>query len=220
VVFDPSQIQQIRLMTVPSADSTTAPSPRRRRKLLGLIFAICAAPVIASYLAYYLVRPGARTNYGELIEPQRPLPALRLGDETGRPVDVATWRGHWVMLQVDGARCEEDCRRKLWDMRQLRLTTGRERDRILRVWLVTDDAALDPALQRDFDGTAVLRADPDELRALLVAGRGTDGAGDGLRGSIWIVDPLGNVMLRWPADGDPQRMKRDLNRLLAASSIG
>ena len=201
-------------MTVSSPPSPVLPSvpPKRRRNLVLVIFAVCAAPVIASYLAYYLLPPSGRTNYGTLVEPQRPLPSLALVDLDGHPVDPASWRGRWVMVQVDPSACDDACKRKLWNMRQLRLTTGRERDRVLRAWLVTDAAPIDGGLLQAYDGTQVLRADPAALAPLF-------GAADP-RGAIWIVDPNGNLMLEWPADGDPQRMKRDLNRLLQASSIG
>ncbi|HUN91517.1 MAG TPA: cytochrome C oxidase subunit I [Burkholderiaceae bacterium] len=207
-------------MNVPAGPSGAAiAAPPRRRRLLLLVFLVCAAPVIASYLAYYRFPPAGRTNYGALVEPQRPLATLALRGPDGGPLDLSSWRGHWVMLQVDAAACAADCRRKLWDMRQLRLTTGKDRDRVLRAWLVTDAAPIDADLQREFEGTDIRRADAATVAATIDSAAPAGASGSASR-FIWLVDPGGNLMLRWPADGDPNRMKRDLLRLLAASSIG
>lgn len=195
-----------------------APSPshwRRYRELYALLV-VCIAPVVASYLAYYVFQPSGRTNYGQLIEPQRPLPALRLTALDGTPVDPASLRGQWLMLQADAGACAADCQKKLWLMRQVRLTQGREADRITRVFLVTDDAPVDAALLREYDGTLFLRITRTEAAAWLDTGA----AGATLEAPIWLADPLGNLMLRWPAAPDPSRVKRDLGKVLKASRIG
>lgn len=189
----------------------------RRYRTLYLLLAVCVAPVLASYLAYYLVPPQGRTNYGELIEPQRPAPALSLTRLDGSRIEMAALRGQWLMLQVDEAACGTACQRKLWNMRQVRLTQGKDRDRIERVWLITDAAPLETILLREYDGTLLLRADRAELAAFLALPR--DPAAR-LTDHIWLIDPLGNLMLRWPKAEDPNRMKRDLTKLLRASRIG
>lgn len=200
--------------------------PRGRWKLYAVI-AICAAPVIASYLVYYFVRPDARSNYGTLIEPQRPTPALHLKTLDGRAVDSASLRGKWLMVMVAGGDCPRACQDKLYHLRQVRLTTGKERERVVRVWLIPDDAPLSTMLIREYDGTAMLRADPKEIAPWLggdrvasepVAESGTF-AGT-YADHIYMVDPLGNLMMRFPVDADPSKTKRDLAKLLRASSIG
>jgi hypothetical protein len=192
------------------------PSHWRRYRSLYLLLAVCAAPVFASYTAYYLSPPAGRTNYGALVEPQRPLPALRLHRLDGTAVAADSLRGSWAMLQVDGGGCDAACEQKLWKMRQVRLTTGRDADRVQRVWLIVDEAPLATALLREFDGTQFLRAGRDEVAAFLPLADSTTGLAD----HIWLIDPLGNLMLRWPKDADPNRMKKDLARLLKASGIG
>jgi hypothetical protein len=197
----------------PASDVLPAPARRRRtqRLKLLLVLAVCAAPVIASYLAYYVFPPEGRTNYGTLIEPQRPVPTLRLARLDGSGFDFATLKGRWVMLQVDRAACGDECREKLLMMRQQRTMTGKDRDRLERVWLVTDAAPLAPELLSEFEGTIVLRAARAELEPLLPV------AGDGrLEDHIWIVDPRGNVMMRHPKSPDPQRVRSDIARLLRA----
>ena len=187
----------------------------RRYRALYLLLAVCLAPVIASYTAYYVLPPEGRTNYGELIVPQRPVPALRLTRLDGTAFDLQSLRGRWVLMTVDSADCAAECQRKLWKLRQVRLTSGKERDRVERVFLITDPGPLETMLLREYDGTLFLRADPGEVSSLLQPSTPAD-----LATGLWVVDPLGNLMLRWPPDADPNRMKRDLGRLLRASRVG
>ena len=187
----------------------------RRYRTLYLLIAVCVAPVLASYLMYYVFPPSGRTNYGDLIVPQRPTPELGLRSEDGSAYSLGRLRGSWVMLKVDTAACDEACRLQLWQMRQLRTMQGKDADRIARVFMVTDDAPLEMALMREHDGAVVLRADRAELERFLPAGKGTR-----LEDHLFLIDPIGNLMLRWPKDADPNRMKRDIGRLLKASRIG
>jgi hypothetical protein len=198
------------------AASAPPPSHWRRYRTLYLLLAVCVAPVFASYTAYYLLPPSGRTNYGALVEPQRPLPELSLRRLDGSAVAAASLRGSWLMVQVDTGACDAACRKKLWQMRQVRLTTGRDADRVQRVWLITDHAPLATEVLREYDGTLFLRARPDEVAAFLAP----EAPAAALAEHIWLVDPLGNLMLRWPKDADPSRMKKDLIKLLKVSGIG
>lgn len=189
----------------------------RRYRTLYLLLAVCVAPVLASYTAYYLLPPSGRTNYGTLVEPQRPLPALSLRRLDGTAVQAASLRGSWLMVQVDGGACDAACEQKLWKMRQVRLTTGKDADRVQRLWLIVDEAPLATLVMREYDGTLFLRARADELAAFLPLPAEPEA---GLAGPIWLIDPLGNLMLRWPKDADPSRMKKDLIKLLKTSKIG
>ncbi|MGI9025493.1 MAG: SCO family protein [Burkholderiaceae bacterium] len=201
--------------------ASTRPDATRSRgrwKLYAVI-AICAAPAIASYLVYYFVRPDARSNYGTLIEPQRPMPALHLKALDGRGVDAASLRGKWLMVMVAGGDCPRVCQDRLYHLRQVRLTAGKDRDRVVRVWLIPDDAPLSTMLMREYDGTAMLRADPKEIAPWLGGGAAASRAAD-YTDHIYVVDPLGNLMMRFPVDADPNKTKRDLAKLLRASSVG
>ena len=192
----------------------TAARSRGRLKLLAILL-VCAAPVVASYLAYYVLPPAGRTNYGTLIVPQRPVPALRLIGTDGTPRRFDALLGQWVLLQADAGACGPACVAKLTALRQQRTMTGRDRDRIDRAWLVTDDVAPAAGLLREFDGTWVARADPGELAALLPVEPGRR-----IEDYLYLVDPLGNLMMRFPADGEPARIRKDLGRLLRASRVG
>jgi hypothetical protein len=180
------------------------------------VLAICAAPLIASYFTYYVIKPQSRTNYGDLIDP-RAHPAPQLGAATldGKSVSLDAWKGKWIMLQVDSGNCEDACKKKLLDMRQLRLMQGKEMDRIERVWLITDDKPVETIVLREFDGTRVLRASRDQVNAWLPADPGGSPADH-----IYMIDPLGNLMMRFPKNPDPSKMKKDIAKLLKASRIG
>lgn len=195
--------------------SAAVPVKSGRWKMLGLL-AICAAPVIASYLAYYVIKPEGRTNYGTLLDP-RAYPVPRLGGQTldGKPVELDAYKGKWLMVHVDSAACAAPCQKKLYDMRQLRTAQGKERDRIERVWLITDQAPLDTVTLREYDGTRLLRVAPAVLQAWLPTQPGAT-----LNEHIYMIDPLGNLMMRWPKDADPNKIKRDVSKLLRASGIG
>lgn len=186
-----------------------------RWKLLGLVL-FAALPVIASYFTYYVIRPEGRTNYAELIVPARPLPALTLTDLDGRPVDAASLKGQWLLVVVGPAACGEGCEQRLFLQRQLREMTGRERERIDKLWLVTDDAPVAAGLREALaapPATQVLRVPAAELSAWLAAA-----PGESLDAHLYVVDPMGQWMMRAPARPDPGRLKRDVDRLLRASS--
>ena len=176
------------------------------------ILAACAAPVIAAWLAYFVWPPTSRSNYGELLQP-RPLSDPQLALASGGPFRLSELRGKWILVQIDRVECDDACRGKLLYMRQSRLTQGKDRDRIERVWLVLDDGPLDPTLLREFEGTLVVRAARSPLLNEFPPARE-------LRDHIFLVDPLGNLMLRYPRDPDPNGLKRDLSRLLRVSRIG
>jgi len=189
---------------------------RLGRWKLMLVVAVCAAPMIASYLTYYVIKPSGRTNYGDLLDPRLyPIPPLESKALDGAPAKLEDYKGKWVMLQVAGGDCPEACKNSLLALRQLRLMQGKEMERLERVWLVTDDKPIDTVLMREYDGTDILRVNPKLLQAWLPADQGTSA-----ENHIYMIDPLGNLMMRFPKDADPNKMKKDIGKLLRASSIG
>lgn len=186
-----------------------------RWKLFAVI-AVCAAPMIASYLTYFVIKPQGRTNYGELLDPRAyPIPALGSATLDGKPVSLEDYKGKWIMLQVNGAECGDACTKKLYDMRQLRLAQGKEMERVERVWLITDDKPLETILIREYDGTRMIRAKPDLVQAWLPVEPNATVADH-----MYMIDPLGNLMMRFPKDADANKIKKDLYKLLKASRIG
>ena len=181
-----------------------------------IVLAICAAPMIFSYVTYYLIKPEVRTNYGELIDPRKyPIPDLGGASLDGKPASLEQLKGKWILLQVDAAVCDKACTQKLYYMRQLRLTQGKEKGRVERVWLITDDAPLDIALMKEYDGTHFLRVDAQKLAAWLPTAEGGKASDH-----LFMIDPLGNLMMRFPKDPDANKIKKDISRLLKASRIG
>lgn len=187
-----------------------------RIKML-LVLLICAAPVIASYLTYFVIRPERTSNYGTLIQPTRGLPdALALRTLDGAAVPAASLKGQWLLVSVGPAACGEVCEKRLFMQRQLREMLGRERERLDKVWLLTDDEPLPPALRRALEATpafTVLRADRAAVESWLAPA-----AGQALADHLYVVDPLGEWMMRMPAQPDPGKVKRDLERLMRASA--
>ena len=198
-------------------EETVSRTASGRWKLL-FILAVCAAPVIASYLMFYVVRPVARSNYATLIEPARALPAdLPLTDLDGRAVAPSSLHGQWLLVAVGPAACDQRCERRLLAQRQLREMTGRDRDRIDKVWLVTDEAPLRPELRTAFaaaPATQVLRVPAAALQKWL-----QPAAGESLESHLYVVDPMGQWMMRAPRDVKPEKFKRDIDKLLRASSF-
>lgn len=198
------------------------PEALKRRTLSGrvkmlLVLLACAAPVIASYFTYYVIRPDGRTNYGTLLQPGAPIPpALNLRTVQGAPFAAESLKGQWLLVVVDEGACDADCEKRLFMQRQLREMLGRESDRFDKVWLVTGSTAPRPeliaALAQGVPPT-VLRVAEDDLKAWL-----QPEPGQALRSHLYVVDPMGVWMMRMPADPEPNRVKRDLDRLLRASS--
>ena len=186
-----------------------------RWKMIAVLL-VCAAPVIASYFTYYVVRPEGRRNYGELLDPQRPLPAIRTMDLNGKPGELTALKGQWLLASVASATCDPGCQQRLYFQRQLRESLGKEKDRVDWLWLITDDAAVDSRLAPALSSSTALRASRDALAQWLVPA-----AGQRLEDHLYLVDPLGNLMMRFPANMDAAgaaKAKRDLDRLLRASA--
>ena len=196
---------------------------RRGRLMMMLILAVCAAPVVASYLLYYVVRPHLRTsNYAELVEPQRTVPDdLPLTTLDGRAVDPRTLRKQWFLVVVAPASCDAACEHRLDMQRRLREMTGAERDRIEKLWLVAEDDPATAAPPRPelvkavtaVPGMTVLRVPRAALARWLAPA-----PGHALDEHLYVVDPMGNWMMRAPVDPDPKKLKGDLDRLLKASA--
>jgi hypothetical protein len=196
---------------------------------LYLLLGLCVAPVVASYLLYYVFPPSERSNYGDLIEPQRPVPALAadlVQAPSGAAADakpvaalreqgLAAFRGKWVMLAIDKGACALPCAEKLFFMRQTHVSLGKERSRVVRVLLVTDATPLPAAILTAHPDMTVLRVDPHDLPAIFPVGPAT-----GLADHIYLIDPLHNLMMRFPENPDPSRTRKDLQKLMRASRIG
>lgn len=181
------------------------------------VLLVCAAPVVASYFTYYVVRPEGRRNFGDLIVPQQDMPATLMARTLqGQELPLAQLKGQWLLLSVADAACDAACETHLYLQRQLREGLGREKERLDWVWLVTDGGQPRPALQAAVQSAQVLQIDAAQLQTWLQSA-----PGQRLSEHLYVVDPMGNWMLRFPAHMDAAsapKAKRDLERLLRASS--
>ena len=179
------------------------------------VLLVCASPVVVSYFTYYVVRPEGRRNYGELITPQRPLPAVATVDLNGKAGQLAALKNQWLLINVASAACDAACQQRLYFQRQLRESLGKQKGRLDRVWLVTDATAVDARLNPALAEALVLRVSPEALSQWL-----PPETSQRLEDHLYVVDPLGNLMMRFPANMDAAgaaKAKRDLDRLLRAS---
>jgi hypothetical protein len=186
-----------------------------RWKMLALML-VCAAPVIASYFTYYVVRPEARRHYGELVTPQVDLPAASGLNLQGQSVDLKSLKGQWLLVAVGSGDCKEACKENLYFQRQLREIMGKGKDRMDRVWLLTDQAPVDSALLPALNQAHVLRVDPQVIQAWL-----SPAAGQSVQDHLYVIDPMGHFMMRFPAHMNVEgasKAKKDLDRLLRASA--
>ena len=181
---------------------------RRDKRLLALLAAIALAPVLLAYFAYHFWPREARVNYGTLLPAQSlaPIHGTRL-DAT--PFDASSLAGRWLLVYAAPGECSADCAAALYASRQARTIQNAQRERVVRVWLVTDASAPSAALAADHPDLVIVRVDPRTIRTLP---RGGD--------AIYVVDPLRNFVLAWPSKPDIKAMAKDLGRLLRASSIG
>ena len=186
-----------------------------RLKMIAVLL-VCAAPVVASYITYYVIKPEGRQNFGELISPQRPLPDIKVLDINGVVVGMQTLKGQWLLASVAGAGCDEACMQNLYFQRQMRESLGKEKDRLDWVWLISDDAPVAEPLRIGLKGATTLRVPSPAIAAWLAPG-----SGHALADHLYLIDPMGNWMLRFPAKLDKTtaaKAKRDIERLLRAAN--
>lgn len=185
----------------------SVPAERRRtsRRTLAALIALTIAPVAASYFTYYVIKPTQARTVGDLLDIQ-PLPVLPAVNDNGQPVDLRNLRGKWVLLMADSGRCEQHCRDMLFTLRQLRLAQGREMGRVERLLLARD--ALPRQLPDSADGVHVWH-DTGRLAARLPVAQQAD-----VSRFIYVIDPLGNQVLRYRDDTEPRAVIRELSKLL------
>ena len=192
------------------------PKARHARWKLLLLLLVCVSPVVASYFTYYVVRPEGRRNFGELVQPQRPMPDLATATLDGHPDRLPALRGQWLLVSVAPGTCDSACQNHLYLQRQMRESLGKDKERLDWVWLVTDDQAPPASILPGLQQATVLRVDAAALAQWL-----EPQGGHALAEHLYVVDPMGNWMMRFPPALDTAaaaKAKRDLERLLRASA--
>ncbi|MEN9630811.1 MAG: hypothetical protein RJA10_4039 [Pseudomonadota bacterium] len=208
-------------MTVYDLAKTPPPADPRRTRLGRLkmlaVLAVCAAPVVASYLTYFVIKPDGRSNYGHLIQPTRSIPDVALQALDGQAVRSTSLKGQWLLVVVGPSTCDAACEKRLFAQRQLREMLGRERERLDKVWLLTDAGQPAPALlaaMRAWPEVTLLRWPESELSRWLAPE-----AGQALQEHLYLIDPMGEWMMRFPVTFDPAKVKRDIDRVMRASGF-
>ena len=195
-------------------------SPIWRQRLLLLFIVACfALPLAAAWLLVGHWRPGGSAQHGELLDPARPIANLQFDSLDGRRVDGAALRGHWVLAYVGSAvECEARCRTGLYDMRQVRLALGKDMGRIKTLLLLdgVPEVEFRKWLAAEHPATTAGAADAASRNALIEAFDRPGHAGEWM----YLLDPLGNLLMRYPIDTDPRGLLKDLQRLLHWSKIG
>jgi cytochrome oxidase Cu insertion factor (SCO1/SenC/PrrC family) len=183
-------------------------SPRAK---LVAIMALFALPVVASTIVYLFFRPERTSSYGELLQPPATITATRFLRHPDGTFQFEEVRGKWLLVVSDTGACPEGCVAKLVLVRQVRLMLGRNANRVLRIFVADDSRAPAPETMAPFEGTTFISPPVGTIFPLSPVND---------RAHIYVVDPHGNVMLRFPAEAQPRLMLKDLERLLKASQIG
>lgn len=204
----------VHALPVPNSGDVRNSTNLGRWKMIAVLL-VCASPVIASYLTYYVIRPEGRRNFGELISPQRPLPALATVDLQGKTGELSALKKQWLLISVAAGACDAACQQRLYFQRQIKEALGKEKGRLDRVWLISDGGPVDERLAPALADFTPLRVPAEQLAKWL-----PPASGQRVEDHLFVVDPLGNLMMRFPANMDAAgaaKAKRDLDRLLRAS---
>lgn len=214
-MHDEPLVLTVHSMPTPQAVGEDAVRTARGRRMMFLVMLICAAPVIASYFTYYVIHPTGRSDFGTLINPQRPIPDVTATTLTGQSVPLRSLEHHWLLVSVADGACDAACQQRLYLQHQLRASLGANRYRVDWVWLVDDDAPVPENLLPALKEATVLRVSSAVLAQWL-----PPAAGHTVTEHLYLVDPMGHLMLRFPANLDVNgaaKARDDLTRLLRAS---
>lgn len=168
---------------------------------------LSAAPFVLATLLYVLWKPGSLKTDGVFLDPKAPLAAADLRDASGQTAPLQQLRGKWLLVMATASACDQSCSDTLYRMRQVRMAQGEYMQRIERIWLSAGpaDALFSKA---EADGTRVRVDSAGQLLKQLPAGQG------GIAGAVWLIDPNGNLVMRYDAGVDPVKMIRELKRII------
>lgn len=182
-----------------------------RRKFV-LLLVLLFSPVVISYTLFFMgYRPGS-VNYGDLVEIEKLTGSAGVIQDTNKILRTKDLHGKWIMLTIDSGNCDEACQLKLYYMRQVRTMQNKEMNRIERLWLIDDNEKVDPELLKDYEGTLFVNARDSELLQQIPTQ-------ESRRKHIYLIDPMGNLMMRFPENLEPRKMSDDIKRLLHVSQM-
>lgn len=196
---------------------------RRGRRQLLLLAALFFVPLAVAFWLYYGPtgwRPAGGSNKGDLIDPARPVPAVALPTPDGGTTDPAVLRGKWTMLYVGDGSCDARCRDALYLTRQSRVALNKDMDRVQRVFLATGGCCDREFLRQEHPDLVVALVEDAASAAVLGPFPTYDGVPVAAAGRIYVVDPLGNLVLSYAADAPDKALLTDMKKLLRLSHIG
>lgn len=174
--------------------------------LLGAVF---AAPVLLSYATYFFWKPEKVGNYGDLLNPPLEVADFVVRDKDGKPFPLKSLGGKWLIVHMNSGACEAECQKKLFTMHQAHVALGKNQDRVRRVFLADDrqvnSTGADDIVWLDAAGTELQKKMPFKTH---------------IHEHIYLVDPLGNVFMRYAKDAEIKGIVKDLERVLKISTIG
>lgn len=190
--------------------------PRKKGRLqLVLIGAVFFGPLLLAWLLYDPgsgLQPVSTTAHGELITPVKLVPDANLS--VPREEQDSPYPGRWTLVHVDNGTCSELCTQLLYETRQVRKSLGKEDKRVQRIIFLTGDTPLDATLVEQHPGLTIFAAD-HTLTGEFIAAIESYGTGN-----VFLVDPLGNLIMRFAPDTGMKDMHKDLKKLLRISKIG
>ena len=203
-----------------SVDLNRPDAPIRPGQGRGMLLGFAALfflPLIGAFWLYYIGgwRPAGSTNYGELISPVVTLTAPPLQTITGEPASTELFKEKWTFVHIAAGDCDSDCRDALWMMRQTRLLLAQDMDRVQRVFIASEACCDTDFLAQEHAGLTVLQVTDEAGKQWLDSFPRKAGVE-----YIYIVDPLGNLMMRFDIQENPKGLLSDIEKLLKLSHIG
>lgn len=193
---------------------------RSRLTLLGLLL-LFLLPVVAAIVLHSVdggIGTSHTVNHGELIRPVIPVGEHRLVDIEGKSLAADYFIGKWSMVYFDSGECDQQCEAHLYIVRQSRLAIGGEKERVQRLMVIADGKVSDRLrdLLKQHPGMDVVTVSaPDNFLDVFKAADGQP-----VMQRIFLVDPLGNYMMRYPAEVEPKGLIKDMERLIKYSKVG
>jgi len=201
--------------SLPEPHLTTLP-PSGHGKLVAMFLA-CSLPVLLAIFVFFVVKPTGEANFGQLIHPARPMPAVSLLNEKAQSIELAGLKGQWLLVSVGNGACAAECAQHLFIQRQLREMLNKDKDRVDRIWLIVGDEPINTEVQPLLVDTTLLRVPTTVLQAWL-----GDVPLEETTQQLFVIDPQGHAMLRMPADMDGKQAnaaKNMMQKLLMASVV-
>lgn len=199
----------------------------QRKKARFIFFLLITIFILPLILAWFLYEhPKAleekKLNFGELISPPFPLSLLTLYNNKGQPINnIELAKGKWTLLLLNPGFCDQACKKKLFFLRQIRLATGKNRNRVQRIvlaYLGGQTNHLAQLIQTHYQGTRLVFTEKNQFLKLIhhhISHRYAS-----REGTVFIIDPYGNVIMSYEGKKNPMNIYKDLSRLLKLSQIG